>query len=116
MQVTPIKRDELPRTAADIMHRINEISFNSSLMREMRAVAFATKLIDDHELDEDKHSRMFMHWIGNDGVMAQLGTATQVPSRVEPAVPITRRRTRDSEGMARSKLRACRLPLDGRSR
>ena len=77
VQVTPIKRDELPRTAADIMHRINEISFNSSLMREMRAIAFATKLIDDHELDEGKHSRMLMHWIGNDGMMAQFGTATQ---------------------------------------
>ncbi len=76
-QVTPIKRDELPRTAADIMHRINEISFNSSLMREMRAIAFATKLIDDRELDEKKHSRMFMHWIGNDCAMAHLGTATQ---------------------------------------
>jgi NTE family protein len=77
VQVTPIKRDELPRTAADIMHRINEISFNSSLMREMRAVAFTTKLIDDGELDEGKHSRMFMHWIGNDSMMAPLGTATQ---------------------------------------
>jgi NTE family protein len=76
-QVTPIKRDELPRTAADILHRINEISFNSSLMREMRAVAFATKLIDDHELDEEKHSRMLMHWIGNDCAMAHLDTATQ---------------------------------------
>jgi len=76
-QVTPIKRDELPRTAADILHRINEISFNSSLMREMRAVAFATKLIDDHELDEKKHNRMLMHWIGNDSAMALLGTATQ---------------------------------------
>ena len=46
------KRDELSRTAADIMHRINEISFNSSLMREMRAVAFSTRLIDKGELDE----------------------------------------------------------------
>lgn len=78
VQVSPITRSELPRTAADVVHRINEISFNSSLMREMRAVAFTTKLIDDHELDEGKHRRMFMHWIGNDRVMAQLGAATQL--------------------------------------
>ncbi len=77
VQVSPITRKDLPRSAADVMHRINEISFNSSLMREMRAVAFATKLIDDHELDEKKHSRMFMHWIGNDRAMTQLGAATQ---------------------------------------
>jgi NTE family protein len=77
VQVSPITREDLPRSAADVMHRINEISFNSSLMREMRAVAFATKLIDEHELDEKKHSRMLMHWIGDDRSMARLGAATQ---------------------------------------
>src|SRR5262249_16786642 len=56
VQVTAITRDELPTSAADVLHRINEISFNSSLMREMRAVAFATRLIDGGELDQEKHS------------------------------------------------------------
>jgi len=46
-------------------------------MREMRAVAFATRLIDQGELDGTKHSRMLIHWIGNDRLMSQLGTATQ---------------------------------------
>jgi NTE family protein len=77
VQVTAITRDELPASAADVLHRINEISFNSSLMREMRAIAFATKLIDSGELHPDRHRRMFMHWIGNDRLMSQLGTATQ---------------------------------------
>ena len=77
VQVTAIRRDELPASAADVLHRITEISFNSSLMREMRAVAFATRLIDNGELDGTKHSRMLIHWIGNDRLMSQLGTATQ---------------------------------------
>ena len=77
VQVTAIRRDELPASAADVLHRITEISFNSSLMREMRAVAFATRLIDNGELDGTKHSRMLIHWIGNDPLMSQLGTATQ---------------------------------------
>jgi len=77
VQVTAITRDELPASAADVLHRITEISFNSSLMREMRAIAFATRLIDNNELDGSRHSRMFMHWIGNDPLMSQLGTATQ---------------------------------------
>jgi NTE family protein len=76
-QVTAIRRDELPASAADVLHRITEISFNSSLMREMRAIAFATKLIDMGELNSEKHRRMLMHWIGNDPLMSQLGTATQ---------------------------------------
>jgi NTE family protein len=77
VQVTAIRRDELPASAADVLHRITEISFNSSLMREMRAVAFATRLIDDGELDATRHSRMLIHWIGNDRLMSELGTATQ---------------------------------------
>ena len=68
---------QLFASAADVLHRITEISFNSSLMREMRAIAFATKLIDMGELNSEKHRRMFMHWIGNDTLMSQLGTATQ---------------------------------------
>jgi NTE family protein len=77
VHVNPIKRQDLPRSAAEVMHRINEISFNSSLMREMRAVAFVTKLIDGHELDEKKYKRMLIHWLGSDQLMAELGTATQ---------------------------------------
>jgi NTE family protein len=77
VHVNPIYRPDVPRSAAEITHRINEISFNSSLMREMRAVAFVTGLIDERELDAKKYSRMLVHWVGNDKVMAQLGTATQ---------------------------------------
>ena len=47
VHINPILRDEVPTTAHEIMNRINEISFNSSLMREMRAIAFVSKLIDD---------------------------------------------------------------------
>lgn len=77
VHVNPIESASLPKSAAEIMDRVNEISFNSSLMREMRAVAFVTKLIDDHDLDDQKFRRMFIHWLGNDKVMSQFGPATQ---------------------------------------
>jgi len=35
VHINPIQRAELPQTASEILNRINEISFNSSLMREM---------------------------------------------------------------------------------
>ena len=47
---TRSNRPDVPTTARDIMNRINEISFNSSLMREMRAIAFVNRLIDDGKL------------------------------------------------------------------
>ena len=57
---------------------MNEISFNSSLMREMRAVAFVTKLIDDNALDPAKYSRMLIHSIRDDAAMDALGVATKL--------------------------------------
>jgi NTE family protein len=78
VHINPIERKRLPRTAAEIFNRMNEISFNSSLMREMRAVAFVTKLIDDNVLDRDKYSRMFIHSIRDDAAMAELGVATKL--------------------------------------
>ena len=47
---TRSNRPDVPTTARDIMNRINEISFNSSLMREMRAIAFVSRLIEDGKL------------------------------------------------------------------
>ncbi|WP_222873793.1 patatin-like phospholipase family protein [Hankyongella ginsenosidimutans] len=39
VHINPIVRDAVPRTASDIMNRVNEISFNSSLIRELRAIS-----------------------------------------------------------------------------
>ena len=78
VHINPIERKRLPRTAAEIFNRMNEISFNSSLMREMRAVAFVTKMIDDNVLDRDKYSRLFIHSIRDDAAMAELGVATKL--------------------------------------
>jgi NTE family protein len=75
---SPIERPKLPRSAAEIFDRMSEISFNSSLMREMRAVAFVTKLIDDHVLDGDTYRRMLMHAIRDDAALAELATATKL--------------------------------------
>jgi NTE family protein len=73
VHINPLERAKLPTTAAEIMHRINEISFNSSLMREMRAIAFVTKLIDDGNICGNSRKRMLIHGIDAADVMAELG-------------------------------------------
>jgi NTE family protein len=78
VHINPIERSRLPRSAPEIFDRMNEISFNSSLMREMRAVAFVTKLIDDNVLDASKYKRMLIHSICDDAAMAELGVATKL--------------------------------------
>src|SRR6266850_2261605 len=60
VHINPMERPDVPQSARDIMNRINEISFNSSLMREMRAVAFVTKLLDDKKLKDNEVKRMLV--------------------------------------------------------
>jgi NTE family protein len=78
IHINPLEREELPRSAADIHNRINEISFSSSLLREMRAISFVTRLIDEGALSPTKARRMLIHSIEADGVMSGLGLASKL--------------------------------------
>jgi NTE family protein len=50
VQINPLERKAVPTSAKDIMNRINEITFNSSLMTEFRAIDFVDRLIDQGKL------------------------------------------------------------------
>jgi NTE family protein len=78
VHINPILRPELPHTASEIMNRINEISFNSSLMREMRAIDFVTRLIDSGLADGLNLKRMLVHAISADDIMLKLGVASKL--------------------------------------
>lgn len=78
VHINPIVREELPKTAPDILDRMNEISFNSSLMREMRAVAFVTRLLEDQSIDDGRYKRMMIHAIRNDEVMGRFGADSKL--------------------------------------
>jgi NTE family protein len=80
VHVNPIVRRGVPTTAPDIMNRINEISFNSSLMREMRAIAFVTRLIDQGKLDKDDMKQMLIHSIRDDEAMTEHSVASKFSS------------------------------------
>ena len=44
VQINPIRRDNIPRTSPEIMERLNEITFNSPLLQEFRAIDFLAVL------------------------------------------------------------------------
>jgi NTE family protein len=58
VHINPIRREGVPKSAEDIMNRVNEITFNASLLSELRAVAFAKRLIEQDMLKEDQKSRL----------------------------------------------------------
>jgi NTE family protein len=80
VHVNPIVRRGVPTTAPEIMNRINEISFNSSLMREMRAIAFVTKLIDQKKVKSGDMKQMLIHSIRDDEAMTAHSVASKFSS------------------------------------
>lgn len=63
VQINPIERQETPKTSREILNRVNEISFNSSLLRELRGIDFVHRLLDDNKLDRTKYADVLVHRI-----------------------------------------------------
>ncbi|MGD9294693.1 MAG: patatin-like phospholipase family protein, partial [Roseobacter sp.] len=61
-----------------IQNRINEISFNSSLLRELRAIEFVQRLLSKGKLKPGEMRRLHMHMIADDGLMNDLSVATKL--------------------------------------
>ena len=78
VNINPLERDSLPVTASQIQNRINEISFNSSLLRELRAIAFVQRLLDEGKLSQGDKRRVLVHMIADDGLMNELSVATKL--------------------------------------
>jgi len=76
VHLTPTERPELPTNSRAIINRMQEISFNSSLMREMRAIAFVTQLIDEGKIAGGK--RMYMHLIEAEDVIRALAGSSKM--------------------------------------
>jgi NTE family protein len=75
VQVNPVRRDEVPQTARDIMERVSEITFNASLLREFRAIDFVNRLLEENRLDPTRYKRNRIHRIDATEALAQY-TAT----------------------------------------
>ncbi len=76
VHLTPMVRNDFPTDSRSILNRMQEISFNSSLMREMRAIAFVTQLIDEGKMSGGK--RMFMHLIEAEDVIRDLSGSSKM--------------------------------------
>lgn len=63
VQINPIERRSTPRTAEEIRNRLSEVTFNSNLLHELRAIDFVTRLIDEGKLSIQDYKRIRMHRI-----------------------------------------------------
>jgi NTE family protein len=77
VQLNPLVREETPTTTSDIMNRLNEITFNGSLMAEMRAIDFVQRLLDAGWLEQPRYRRLFLHVIEDEERMRRFKLSTK---------------------------------------
>lgn len=80
VHINPIERNHLPKTSTEIYDRVNEVTFNSSLIKELRSVAFVQKLLDEGWLkDEYRDQLMYVriHSLRADKALADLSAASK---------------------------------------
>ncbi len=77
IQINPVHIDDAPQTAPEILDRVNEISFNNTLMREMRAIAFVKKLLAKHEISDAQYKDMHVHLIEAEELMNDFSHTTK---------------------------------------
>ena len=83
VNINPLVRERLPYTAQEIQNRINEISFNASLLRDLRAIRFVQRLIDDGRIGKGVMKYVLVHMVADDDLMRDLSVATKlVPSAI----------------------------------
>lgn len=80
VQINPVIRKELPRSARDIMNRVNEISFNSSLIKELRSIATLQRLSNAGEINlgGSQHAQVFLHLIHTDLEVRDLSASSKL--------------------------------------
>jgi NTE family protein len=77
VQINPIERPGTPRTAREIHNRLNEVAFNSVLIKELRAAALLRKVADPGTGEGAAWAQMRIHRIASD-VMLDLGYSSKL--------------------------------------
>jgi NTE family protein len=81
VQINPIKRDKLPTTSAQILDRMNEVTFNAGLIAEMRAIDFVKRLLAAGKLDPANYKDVLMHRIDGGEALEDFSASTKTSTR-----------------------------------
>ncbi len=78
VQINPLVRPEVPKTSREILNRINEMTFNSSLVREMAGIATITSLVESGALNDDRYTAVRFHQISAEEELAKYGALSKM--------------------------------------
>ncbi len=101
VMLNPFRRAQVPKTAGEIVDRMNEITFNAGLTAELRAIAFVQKLIGEGMLTEGAKGRyrnMLIHAIEADGHLDDLPLSSKFNTEWNFLLDLKERGRRAAEG------------------
>jgi len=78
IQINPFSRDSIPQTAYEIENRINEITFNASLIKELRAAYFLTEIIRHEGLERQAYRDACLHRIAAESEMREFSVSSKL--------------------------------------
>ena len=111
VSINPLRREDLPVTPVEIQNRINEISFNSALLGELRAVNFVKRLLAEGRMPQGTMKDLNVHVIADDALMNELDAS----SKLTPAPGMIARLREAGQQAAARFLRQHRQDLGQRS-
>ena len=82
VQINPVERPQSPRSARDILNRLNEVSFNAVLLKELRMIALLRQVAQPDNSESAKWADMRIHRISSD-VMVELGYSSKLNAEWE---------------------------------
>lgn len=77
VQINPVERSGTPRSASEILNRLNEISFNAPLLKELRMIALLRQVADPGQTEGAQWAGMRIHRVATDA-MANLGSSSKM--------------------------------------
>ena len=78
IQINPFYRPDVPRSARDIQNRLNEITFNAALLKELRSLAFLWEIIHHENLERERYRDARVHAIHDEETMLGLGVSSKL--------------------------------------
>jgi NTE family protein len=80
--INPVERPGVPRSARDILDRVNEVSFNAVLVKELRMIALLRQVAQAGDSEGAKWAKMRIHMVPNK-VMVDLGYSSKLNAEWE---------------------------------
>ena len=77
VQINPVERPGVPRTAREINNRVNEVSFNATLLKELKMIALLREVANPGDCEGALWARMRVHRIAS-AAMADLGYSSKL--------------------------------------